>query len=258
MARMHPLLETLRALGRRRRPTGSGTADATYHEGRQRRPSLRYRLRRRTDEVLRAAARHLGAPPRVVVDVGTADGMMLLRLREAWPTARVIGLDLSEEILRTCPDPTLPRGRADAQSIPVRPGAVDLLVATAVIEHVPDPAAVLQEMAQALAPGGLAVLTTPHPFWEHVATLVGHLPDELHYETLHLGALAALCRGAGLQVVEERRFMLSPVGLPWEHWVERQVRRARLSHLFANQLVAARRPLASRSAAARSHGRPRD
>lgn len=220
---------------------GSGTSDATYHEGRTHRASLRYRLRRRTAEVLRATARHLDRQPRVVLDVGTADGMMSSALRQSWPQASFAGLDLSYEILRTCPDPALPLVRADAMALPVRPASVDLLVATAVIEHVPEPLAVLRQIQRALRPGGLAVLTTPHPFWEHVATLVGHLPDEQHFETLALERLTELCRRAGLEVVESRRFMLSPVGLPWERWVENQVRQLRLSFLFANQLVAARR-----------------
>lgn len=237
----------LHLLPKRKRPEGSGTSDATYHEGRTHRPSLRYRLRRRTAEVLRATRRHLDGQPRVVLDVGTADGMMASTLRQSWPRASFVGLDLSYEILRTCSDPALPLVRADAMALPVRPGSVDLLVATAMIEHVPDSGAVMREIADSLRPGGIAVLTTPHPFWEHVATLVGHLPDEQHFETLPLERLEALCLSAGLEVVESRRFMLSPVGLPWEEQVETGVRRLRLSFLFANQLVAARRPVVSRS-----------
>jgi len=163
---------------------------------------------------------------------------MLSELCRVWPEAYGVGLDLSQELLRTSTDPALGLARADAAALPVKASSFDLVVATAVIEHVPDPLAVLLQVHHALRPGGLLVLTSPHPFWEHLATLVGHLPDEQHHETMDIFRLATYCECARLAVVETRRFMLSPVGLPQEHRVERLVRRARLGFLFANQLVA--------------------
>jgi SAM-dependent methyltransferase len=227
---------------RRRRPTGSGTCDAGYHEGRQTRASLRYRLRRRSDEVVRCAHRYGPHPVESILDVGTADGLMLARLGRSFPGARRVGIDLSRELLATSTAPDLNLLLADAQDLPVRRDCWDLAVATAVIEHVPDPPRVLAGIASSLRPGGLLVLTAPDPFWEHLATLVGHLPDEQHHEVMNLERLVALCEGAGLRVAEASKFMLSPVGLPFELPVERLVRGLGLSFLFANQLVAAIRP----------------
>lgn len=226
----------------RKKPAADGICEAGYHHGRETRRSLKYRLARRTAEVQRAVTRHLPDAPGRILDVGTADALMLRRLKDTWPRAACVGLDLSRDLLRAGRAPGLGLLLANASALPIRPATVDLLVATAVIEHVPDPLGVLGQMREALRPGGLVVLTTPDPFWEHLATLVGHLPDEQHFETLTLERLAALCRGAGLEVVETRRFMLSPVGLPLEHRIEAVVRRLGLGFLFANQLVAARRP----------------
>jgi SAM-dependent methyltransferase len=226
----------------RQRPEGSGTCDAGYHEGRQTRRSLIYRLRRRTDEVLRCAREYIRRPVTSVLDVGTADAAMLARLRTALPGAVCVGVDLSTELLAIARGEGLPLVRADAQALPIRPASFDLVVATAVIEHVPHPFRLAREAAACLRPGGLLVVTTPDPFWEQLATLVGHLPDEQHHETLHLDQLAALCAEAGLQVVEASKFMLSPVGLPLELPVEALVRRLGLEALMANQLVAARAP----------------
>ncbi len=223
----------------RKRPTGSGTCDAGYHEGRQTKASLRYRLRRRSDEVVRCARRYGLHPIRTILDVGTADGMVLTRLGRAFPDARRVGIDLSPELLATATDPDQTLMLADAQDLPAQRGCWDLVVATAVIEHVPDPKRVLAGIAACLRPGGVLVLTAPDPFWEHVATLVGHLADEQHHEVMNLKRLAALCEGAGLRVAEASKFMLSPVGMPFELAVERVVRGLRLDFLFANQLVAA-------------------
>jgi SAM-dependent methyltransferase len=226
----------------RQRPTGSGTCDAGYHDGRQTRASLRYRLRRRSDEVVRCAQRYGPYPLKTILDVGTADGLMLARLGTAFPDARRVGVDLSRELLATGTTDGQTLLLADANDLPARPGGWDLAVATAVIEHVPDPAGVLAGIARCLRPGGLLVLTAPDPFWEHVATLVGHLADEQHHEVMNLRRLTALCEGAGLRVVEASKFMLSPVGMPLELPVERVVRGLGLNFLFANQLVAAVRP----------------
>lgn len=225
----------------RRRPTGSGILGGDYHEGRQTRRSLRYRLARRTAEVRRAVRRHLPQAPRRILDVGAADGLMLSSLLATWPASLGVGVDLSWELLGAGRGGDVQLLGADAAQLPIRRGSVDLVVATAIIEHVPDPLGVLLQVADTLRPGGLAVLSTPDPFWEKVATLVGHLPDEQHHETLTLPRLATYCQCAGLEVVEMRRFMLSPVGLPKELHLEEIVRRFGLGFLFANQLVAALR-----------------
>jgi len=227
---------------RRRRPAGSGTCDAGYHEGRQTRASLRYRLRRRSDEVVRCARRYGPYPLETILDVGTADGLMLARLGRSYPDARRVGIDLSRDLLATSTEPDQTLVLADAQDLPARRGTWDLAVATAVIEHVPDPPRVMAGIASCLRPGGLLVLTAPDPFWEHLATLVGHLADEQHHEVMNLERLVALCEDGGLRVVEASKFMLSPVGLPFELAVERLVRGLRLDFLFANQVVAAIRP----------------
>ena len=50
---------------------------------------------------------------------------------------------------------------ADVQRLPVRDGAVDLIFATGLLEHVEDEKAVLAEMSRVLRPGGLAHVELP-------------------------------------------------------------------------------------------------
>lgn len=51
---------------------------------------------------------------------------------------------------------------ADVFSLPFQEGSFDLIIASEIIEHVPDPAAFLGQLLPALAPGGVLVVTTPH------------------------------------------------------------------------------------------------
>ncbi len=221
----------------------AGACPESYHQERLGRAAPRYRLRRRAQEIIRAAERHLPRPPGLVVDVGTADGLMVPHLAAAWPSARFIGIELSRDLLRHAPDavPALWL-QADALAMPLAPRRADLMVAAAVIEHVPRPEAFLAEAARILAPGGLLVLTTPHPFWERLATALGHLARDQHHETMTLEDLARRCRGAGLVPVEQYRFMLSPIGMPLERHAEGILRRLGLDSLLANQLLAAKAP----------------
>ena len=92
-----------------------------------------------------------------------------------------------------------------AESLPFASASFDVGLAIAIIEHVPDDAAALSEIARVLRPGGRAVITVPHAL-RHFSPLFW-LPNWLHDRRLgHLrryGAegLAADCRRAGLQPV---------------------------------------------------------
>ena len=98
---------------------------------------LRARLRRLLGE---------GEPDRVVVNVGSGPGGL------SGP-GRVINADLF-------PFPGVDLV-ADAARLPLRGGSVDLVVSIALLEHVPDAAAVVAEFHRVLRPGGRAFCHLP-------------------------------------------------------------------------------------------------
>lgn len=89
-----------------------------------------------------------------------------------------------------------------ASELPIAGASMDTVLCTEVIEHVPDPAAAVREMARVLRPGGHLILTTPQMWALHEE------PYDYYRYTKY--SLAHLCRAAGLEVLEIR-----PHGGPW-------------------------------------------
>jgi SAM-dependent methyltransferase len=101
-----------------------------------------------------------------VLDAGCGTGRALPLLREAvGTTGTVIGADLTPEMIVSARE----RGReaygrllvADVARLPLRDAGLDAVFAAGLISHLPDPAAVLTELARVTAPGGRLALFHP-------------------------------------------------------------------------------------------------
>lgn len=82
----------------------------------------------------------------------------------------------------------------DLRAIPAEPASYDVVVCTQVLEHLPEPQAVLREYARLLKPSGQLWLTAPLYYEEHEAP-----HDYFRYTQYGLRHLLA---GAGFEVVE--------------------------------------------------------
>lgn len=218
-----------------------GVYDVHYYHGRQKKKQLVYRLKRRTDEVERALRTYNDGQLKIVVDVGTADGLMMENLRQRMGQLRFVGIDYSIGLLKAVNLPGISKIQADALKLPIRSGYADAVVATAIIEHVPDPPAMMRECSRILRPGGLLVITTPAPFMEKVASALGIWKEGGHDTTLNLKQLSQMARENGYTVLESSKFMFSPVGFPAEKTIEKILGPVGLRLVMANQLLVARR-----------------
>lgn len=94
----------------------------------------------------------------------------------------------------------------------------DLVVSMEVIEHVSDPAAFVAGLADALAEGGLMILSTPNrTLLSHLAMIelgegMGAIPKGTHdwHRFLRPEELEALLHDAGLNVISRRGLSFSP------------------------------------------------
>lgn len=217
-------------------PIITGTMGIEYSEGRKKKLSLTYRLQRRADEVIRAIRAH-HASSKTLLDLGPAEGKVLSKIQDAFPGMKCTGLEFSQELIDICTDKRLTMIQGDAMRPPFPAQSFDVVTASALIEHVDDPRAMLCEVHRVLCPGGVVIITTPDPFFERVATAIGHLPDELHQETMTLFTLRRYLAATGFEPVQLEKFMMSPWGFPGELLIERLMKTSHMGGMLLNQLV---------------------
>ena len=166
------------------------------------------------DRRLRLIRRLMGPRPgEVLLDLGCGPGVHLFPLAPAF--RRAIGVDLSQCMIDVARTTAARRARdtrvelhaADAAQLDcLQPGSVEVVLCTGAIEHMPDQAGALREVARLLKPGGRFVCLTvngAHPWYRSVAPLLGY--DARHLSTdrfLDEPALRSLLRHAQLEPSE--------------------------------------------------------
>jgi SAM-dependent methyltransferase len=137
----------------------------------------------------------------VIADVGCSTGYLLEDLADGHPDATLIGVDLIgpglEKAHRLVPSAMLLR--ADCCALPIADGVLDGVVSANLLEHVPDDAGALREMARVLRPGAHAAIVVPAgpSTYDYYDRFLGHERRYARYE------LAGRCRDAGLEVVHD-------------------------------------------------------
>lgn len=105
-----------------------------------------------------------------VLDVGCGNAIYLDKLAARLRAGTtVVGVDLSPGMLASASHPS---GRivADAQAVPLRTGAADVVLALHVLHHVPDPSQAVCELRRVARPGCLVVVSSNGP--RHLTELI--------------------------------------------------------------------------------------
>jgi len=219
-----------------------GILNLEYALLRERRIDLKYRLRRRTYEVLKAIGKFYPNPQRIL-DLGTAEGRMLREVKTRHPSSVCIGVDYSRSLLGYGSKRFSGIGFvcADVQNLrSFKKEVFDVVIATAVIEHLFSPEKMLTESLRLLKKGGIIIITTPHPFWEKIVHVLGLLKGE-HQSVMSSETILNLCRKAGFDILEYKGFMISPIGMMGELKIEEFIARTGLDKFLPNQLIVARK-----------------
>lgn len=112
---------------------------------------------RRRCQLIRDQARGLPAGTRILLDVG-GRGKPYAPLFE--------GRVLHHFVIDIAPGESVDLV-GDARSLPLADASVDVILCTQVIEHIPEPAKVLDELHRVLRPEGRLILTVPSIFPQH-------------------------------------------------------------------------------------------
>ena len=184
-----------------------------------------------------------------VLDVGCGGGILADSM--ARKGATVLGIDLADKALRVAQLHALETGTPNIryQSISVealaqaQPASFDTVTCMEMLEHVPDPASVVQACSRLVKPGGWVFLSTIHRNAKaFMLAIVGAeyllkmLPRGTHEyaKMIRPSELASYCRHAGLEIEHTKGLEYNPL-----------TRRYRLSDdTSVNYLLAVRRPTA--------------
>lgn len=136
-----------------------------------------------------------------VLDLGCGTGYCSAVLREHWPLAQLVALDLALPMLASTAARAVPQLQllcADAQHLPLRIASVDLVVSSLTIQWCADLPALFAELFRVLRGGGSVLLSTLGPATlQEVRTAWLHADDAAHVNTfttlaeLHAAATAA-------------------------------------------------------------------
>ena len=103
------------------------------------------------------------APAQTILDVGTGTAQIPIALCAKHPTAYVVAIDLAQHMLRVGQAHIERAGlaerihlqHADAKRMPFASATFDVVMSNSIVHHIPDPYAVLAEMARVVKPGGV-------------------------------------------------------------------------------------------------------
>jgi len=111
------------------------------------------------------------AGPKTLLDVGCGEGVLVQQWAQQLGTGRVVGIDLEEESIQAGwaqhQAPNLEYRVMEAENLPFTDGEFELASAIEVLEHVPDPAHTVSEMARC-ASRHLLVSVPREPLWRMV------------------------------------------------------------------------------------------
>ena len=115
------------------------------------------------EATLRETLARLHLPPRCrVLDLGCGTGSLLAGMAARWPSAQLVGLDLSGNMLqvaRTKLHAGIPLMLADALRLPYKSAIFDVVLCCNAFHYWRTPEQGLSEIARVLRPGGEVVIT---------------------------------------------------------------------------------------------------
>ncbi|GIJ50198.1 trans-aconitate 2-methyltransferase [Virgisporangium aliadipatigenens] len=160
--------------------------------------------------------------PKSVVDLGCGPGTMTATLAERWPDARILGIDASRDMIAAAERHAVP-GRVSFQVGDARrwsPETVDVIIANAVLQWVPEHDSLFPGWVAALPPEGALAFQVPRAKGFPVGEIFRRIAASPRWHD-RLGTIAREApRGAASPVrdVTEYVDVLSRLGMEVDAW----------------------------------------
>jgi len=213
-----------------------------YHHDRINRTIANHQLQKRTEEIINSIKKYTNAQKiDSILDIGTADGLMLSDIKKKFSWINCVGIESSKELINYCKDPNIKIIEGNAYLLPFENNLFDIIIAAAIIEHLKEPKKMLDESWRVLKNGGLLIITTPDPFFNKIAELIGFFDKGGHEKTYNLKELKKILSKNNFQIVEAKKFMVSPISLPFELKIEKLLKFLKLDFILLNQLIIAKK-----------------
>lgn len=124
----------------------------------------RHRIRKSKVQILNLLE-HVRPGP--LLDVGCSLGYGLAAAGELGLDA--VGLDISDFAVETCRKQGFKAEKGSIDRLPFADATFQMIVMKHVLEHTPEPRAVLREVSRVLRPGGAVFISTPHASYSRAA-----------------------------------------------------------------------------------------
>lgn len=92
-----------------------------------------------------------------ILDCGAGTGKLTLQLRKKFPDARIVALDVSDQMISLIPDPSIERVVGSAVELPFEDATFDLVTSAFLTRNVPSVDAYLEEACRVLRKGGALI-----------------------------------------------------------------------------------------------------
>ena len=177
-----------------------------YHQGNLQVPIF---VERRLEKVVASFDRYRGEGGWLDVGCG-AGALMRAAARHGWTP---IGTEVAPGAAKAVRAQGLQVYLGALQELPLAPGSFDVVSLLEVIEHVPEPAALMADIARMVRPGGAVYMTTPHGYGVSARLLRAHwsvVGPPQHLQLFSTRGVVELLRRVGLRVCSLRAHAVNP------------------------------------------------
>lgn len=190
---------------------GGKTMMKGYIAGRKSQMILEYGVFRRSEALIRHFRQLNCSTLDTILDVGTADGLVLCRLMRDYNINCCIGIDIRFYYLKAARENDLHVVQADGRYLPFISNSVDVIISTAVFKHIKGLDKLVGECCRVLKPDGKMIIIDPTPWGIRMGLLLKHFSHKSIFQILSLEDTKQMLIRHNFAPISEERFMLTPI-----------------------------------------------